>query len=118
MYVVAMRTKGEQKGSGGQRTLVSSSSSPEEEEIEEALGLPAVAKGEGGLVSALLVPHALGLVAAVEPLVQLLLVRIAAALLREPAVGPLELLHGLQGRVPLGLVPVARMGTPNSIWLW
>ena len=39
-----------------------------------------------------------------QPLVQPRLVRIAATL-REPAVGPLEQLHGIKGRVPLGLVP-------------
>jgi hypothetical protein len=47
------------------------------------------------------------------------LVRIAALPLREPAVGLLEQLHGLQDRVPLGLVPlpaklVARLETPST----
>jgi len=76
--------------------------------IGEALGLPAVAEGEDELVGALLgVDVGGGVHVGLQPVVQPRLVRIATAPPREPAVGPLEQLHGLQDRVPLGLVPVA-----------
>ena len=80
-----------------------------------------VAEGEDQLPGALVGVHVGGGVEHVEqPLVQLHLVRVAGAP-REPAVDPLELLHGLQDRVPLGLVPtwtdvlVARLETTTGL---